>query len=396
MSSFDGGWSSGSSRCSCGSASSCPGCRSSSPCWSLDPLLALGCACCDFCPCPSLLLPSSALCLSSCPPLLFSSPPLAYLSLKPGGMYLIWMPASLCPQPPSLCPRDPGPPTSHRCCPDQRSGCSWCRPGPVCPKVWRFFRCSFSAGCQVASPSIPSLCAGAPTFAPSPAPPSGAPLPAYVGIPPAAEAGLIPPSVEPAPAFPVPHVLPSLSPAAAASVPGDKDNRKDEKILCGWSGKHNKPQVGGVLCIFVYMLYLDPGQQLSNEPYGLQVPLCQQQPPLLHGNLHLQLLLLLLLTSLCPLHVLPLLLLLQLLLSLPQPLLFPPLFLLFFLLLLPPTKMNLASVSLLTLVNQSLFVCNAIMAKTHDVYTDRIDRILPFSKYTVYHMLLNQNEEFTR
>lgn len=55
--------------------------------------------------------------------------------------------------------------------------------------------------------------------APSPPPLFEAPLPAYVGRSPAAEAEPTPPSVEPAPAFPVPRVLLSLSPVAAASWP---------------------------------------------------------------------------------------------------------------------------------------------------------------------------------
>lgn len=86
------------------------------------------------------------------------------------------------------------------------------------------------------------------------------------------------------------------------------------------------------------MPYLGPGQQLSNEPYRLQVALSQQQPPLLRGDLHLQLLLLLLLLSPHPLQVPPLLPLPQLLLSLSQPLLFPSLLLLLFLLLLFPEE----------------------------------------------------------
>lgn len=74
--------------------------------------------------------------------------------------------------------------------------------------------------------------------------------------------------------------------------------------------------------------YLGPGQQLGDEPDGLQVALSQQQPPLLHGDLHLQLLLLLLLLPPQLLQVLPLLPLSQLQLSLPQPLFLLPLLLL--------------------------------------------------------------------
>lgn len=93
--------------------------------------------------------------------------------------------------------------------------------------------------------------------------------------------------------------------------------------------------VRGVLCIFVY---LGPGQKLSNETDGLQVALSKQQPPLLHGDLHLQLLLLLLLLSPHLLQVPPLLSLPQLQLSLSYPLFLPPLLLLLFLLLLLPEQ----------------------------------------------------------
>lgn len=86
------------------------------------------------------------------------------------------------------------------------------------------------------------------------------------------------------------------------------------------------------------MVYLGPGQQLSNESYRFQVTLSQQKPPLLQGDLHLKLLLLFLLLSPRLLHVPPILSLLQLLLSLPQPLLLLPLLLFFFLLLLFPDR----------------------------------------------------------
>lgn len=87
---------------------------------------------------------------------------------------------------------------------------------------------------------------------------------------------------------------------------------------------------------FVYMQYLGPSQQLCNKPYRFQVALSQKQPPLLHCNLHLQLLLLLLLLSSHPLQVSPFLSLPKLLLSLPQLLFLSSLFLLLFLLLLFP------------------------------------------------------------
>ena len=84
--------------------------------------------------------------------------------------------------------------------------------------------------------------------------------------------------------------------------------------------------------ILVYVSYLGSSQQLSDEPNRFQVALSQQQPPLLHGDLHLQLLLLLFLLSPHSLQVPPLFSLPQLLFSLPDPLLLPPLLLLLFLL----------------------------------------------------------------
>lgn len=85
--------------------------------------------------------------------------------------------------------------------------------------------------------------------------------------------------------------------------------------------------------IFVYVSYLGSGQKLSDEPNRFQVALSQQQAPLLHGDFHLQLLLLLFLLSPHSLQVPPLFSLTQLLFSLPGPLFLPPLLLLLFLLL---------------------------------------------------------------
>lgn len=135
---------------------------------------------------------------------------------------MIWTPASLCSHLSSFRSPGPEPPTSHHCLKDKGPPLLLQRqPGPVCLEVLWHFHCPSSKGCKVVSLLALSLCAGVLVLAPSPPPPFEAPLPAYVGRPPAAEAALTPPSVEPAPAFPVHRVQLSLSPVAAASWPGE-------------------------------------------------------------------------------------------------------------------------------------------------------------------------------
>lgn len=158
----------------------------SDPC----PLLAPCCAC------------SSPLALSACPPLP-SSP------AQP-----IWKPAPLCSSLPSLHSPHLGPQVTYY--QQAQRPLHSLRAAPECLEVlWLY--CHFSStGCKAVSPLAPSLGAGAPGHAPSQLPPSGAPLPAFVCRPPAAEAVPVPPSADTVPAFLVRPVLPALSPAAAA------------------------------------------------------------------------------------------------------------------------------------------------------------------------------------
>lgn len=100
----------------------------------------------------------------------------------------------------------------------------------------------------------------------------------------------------------------------------------------------------------IFYTYLGSGEQLSNKSQRLQVALSQQQPPLFHGDLHLELLLLLFLLSPHFLEVLPLFFFPQPLLSSSYFLFLPPfLLLLFLLLLLPKAKLDGMEVLALTL-----------------------------------------------
>lgn len=83
-------------------------------------------------------------------------------------------------------------------------------------QVWQLYRCPFLTGYKAASPSTPSLDAGAPTRAPSPPPPYAAPPPACAGRTPDAADVQAPLFFGTAPALSVPPVLLALSPAVSA------------------------------------------------------------------------------------------------------------------------------------------------------------------------------------